>query len=171
MNDARMFPDAASAAAACGPVDIDVLAERFRRAALAAGAVAGGLAFGGLAVVRWDAPELWEGLTGAAKPLLAVSAVAGVATMVLVATRRFEAARIGAACAVGAIVAGWGIAQRPDILPGELTIADASAGRPTLVALLATAGIGALVLVPSLVWLFRLTLRGELAKREDAGVR
>ncbi len=142
------------------------LVEAFRRRALAAGAVAGVLAVGGLAVVRSDAEHLWVGLTGAALPMVILSGVAGAATLALVWRRRFGIARIGAAVAVSAIVIGWAVAQRPDLLPGELTIADAAAGRPTLVALLIGTGTGAAVLIPSLVWLFRLALRGELVKSE-----
>jgi cytochrome d ubiquinol oxidase subunit II len=142
--------------------DVD-LAEAFRRRALISGAVAGSLAIGGLLIVRADAEPLWDGLTGDALPLVAVSGVAGIATLGLVVVRRFGPARLGAAAAVGAVVIGWGVAQRPDILPGALTIDRAAASRPTLVAVLVGVGIGALVLVPSLVWLFRLFLRGELS--------
>ena len=65
-----------------------------------------------------------------------------------------------AAVAVGAIVWGWAVAQRPDLLPGQITIDEAAAGRPTLLAVLVAMGIGALVLVPSLAYLFWLVLAG-----------
>ena len=146
--------------------DEAAVAERFRRWALGAGTVAGTLALGGLAVVRTDAPTLWNGLTGDAIPLVVVSATAGVAALALVARRRFALARVGAAIAVAAIVVGWGVAQRPDLLPGALTVDDAAAARPTQIALLVGTGVGALILVPSLVWLFRLALQGELVKTE-----
>jgi cytochrome d ubiquinol oxidase subunit II len=73
---------------------------------------------------------------------------------------RFEPARATAALAVAAIIAGWGIAQSPTFLPG-LTIDEAAAGRPTLVSLLVSIGLGALVLIPSLALLFGLTLGGR----------
>jgi cytochrome d ubiquinol oxidase subunit II len=144
------------------------LSETFRRAALASGVVAGGLSIGGLVVVRADAESLWDGLTGSGVPLVLASVVSGAATLALVATRRYGWARVGAATAVGTIVVGWAAAQRPDILPGELSIADAAAGRPTLIAVLIGVGVGALVLVPSLVWLFRLALRGDLHAAKGA---
>lgn len=140
------------------------LTEVFRRRALGAGVLAGGLAIGGLPVVRSDAETLWNGLTGDALPLVIASGIAGIATLALVATRRFDAARIGAATAASAVVIGWAVAQRPYLLPTQLTVAAAAAGRSTLIALLVGTGIGALVLIPSLVWLFRLTLAGVLAK-------
>jgi cytochrome d ubiquinol oxidase subunit II len=93
--------------------------------------------------------------------MVLVSAAAGVATLFLVWRRRFGPARASAALAVAAIVAGFGIAQHPLFLPG-LTIDQAAAGRSTLVAVVIGALAGLVVLVPSLVLLFDLFLRGRL---------
>jgi cytochrome d ubiquinol oxidase subunit II len=76
-----------------------------------------------------------------------------------VRAERYEPARASAALAVAAIVAGWGLAQRPELLPG-LTIEEAAAGHATLVALLVSIPAGLVVLVPSLVLLYGLVLRG-----------
>ena len=76
------------------------------------------------------------------------------------ARRRPEPARWSAAVAVGAIVAGWALAQRPQLLPG-LTVEEAAAGDATIVALLISLAIGAVILIPSLVLLFSLVLRGR----------
>jgi cytochrome bd ubiquinol oxidase subunit II len=138
------------------------LAGAFRTRALAAGVVAGATAMSGLFVLRWDAEPIWHGLThGWGAAALAVSVACGVTTLVLVGAHRFGPARISAAGAVAAIVAGWALAQRPQLLPG-LTIQEAAASRATLVALLVVAGIAAVVLVPELTLLFRLFLRGTL---------
>jgi cytochrome d ubiquinol oxidase subunit II len=139
----------------------------FRRRALTAGVLAGAIALGGLAIVREDASGLFEGLTGGGGlAALLASIAAGVATLGLVARSRLEPARYTAAIAVAAIVAGWGLAQRPTLLPG-LTVEQAAAEGPTLVALLVGLGVGALVLVPALFALFRLVLAG----RFDPGAR
>jgi cytochrome d ubiquinol oxidase subunit II len=139
----------------------------FRRRALAAGAVAGAIALGGLGVIREDASGLFEGLTeGAGLAALVASVAAGISTLALVARSRFEPARYTAAVAVAAIVAGWGAAQSPTFLPG-LTVEQAAAERSTLAALLVGLGIGTLILVPSLFVLFRLVLAG----RFDPGAR
>jgi cytochrome d ubiquinol oxidase subunit II len=139
------------------------LVQAFKRRALGAGAAAGALAVGGLFVVREDARPLYDGLTeGGGLAMVVLSALCGLATLALVWRERFGWARIGAAGAVAAIVAGWALAQSPDLLPGELTLEEAAAGDATLVATLVGLGIGALVLVPSLAYLFRLTLRGDL---------
>src|SRR5262249_44078306 len=100
----------------------------FRARALAMAVVAGGAAVAGLVVVHSDARRIFDGLTsGAGLGAVVVSGVAGVATMLLVVARRYGWARVSAATAVVAIVAGWGIAQRPQLLPG-LTIHQAAAG-------------------------------------------
>ena len=133
----------------------------FRVRALCTAVVAGGAALAGLVVLRFDARPIWDGLTsGAGLAAVIVSALGGIATVFFVLRARYAPARITAAVAVAAIVAGWGLAQRPQFLPG-LTIEQAAAGRSTLVALLVSLAIGAVVLVPSLAFLFTLVLRGR----------
>jgi cytochrome bd ubiquinol oxidase subunit II len=137
------------------------VAEAFRARALAAGVVAGALALAGPLVLRSDARDLYDGLTsGAGLVALLASAVAGLLTLALVARRRYEPARLSAAAAVAAIVAGWGLAQRPFVLPG-LTVDEAAAGDATIAAVLIGFAVGALLLIPSLAYLFRLVLTGR----------
>jgi cytochrome bd ubiquinol oxidase subunit II len=137
------------------------LAAAFRVRALGAGVVAGGLALAGLPVVHHEAPGLWDGLTsGWGLAAVTVSGVAGVTTLALVYASRFEPARVTAAVAVAAIIAGWALAQRPQFLPG-LTIDEAAAGRSTLIAVVVAALVAAIVLIPSLALLFSLLLHGR----------
>jgi cytochrome d ubiquinol oxidase subunit II len=137
------------------------LAQAFRSRALAMGLIAGALAVAGLIVLRADARELFDDLTsGGGLAAVLVSAAAGLGTLLLMRTGRFEPARFSAALAVAAIVAGWGVAQRPELLPG-LTVQEAAAGHSTLVALLVSIGAGLVVLVPSLMLLYGLVLRGR----------
>ncbi len=143
------------------------LAQRFRMRALAAAFVAGIAAVVGLAVLHSDAHRLYHGLVaGDGLPALIVSALAGIGTVVLVWVERFEAARYTAAVAVAAIVAGWALAQSPEILPG-LTVRQAAAPHDTQVTVLVAIVAGAAILAPSLVTLFRLTL-GRFASGESA---
>jgi cytochrome bd ubiquinol oxidase subunit II len=155
------------------------LARAFGSRALTMGVVAGAVAVAGVFVLRADARPLFDDLTsGAGLAAMLVSAVAGVGTLVLVRAERYEPARVSAAIAVAAIVAGWGLAQRPELLPG-LTLEEAAAGHASLVALLIAIGVGLVVLVPSLVLLYGLVLRGRFDKpasavdepggRDDAG--
>ena len=138
------------------------LAQAFRVRALVMAVVAGAAAAAGLVAVHHDARLIWHGLThGAGVVAVIVSAVAGLSTIGFVVRERYGRARVSAAAAVAAIVAGWGLAQRPYLLPGRLTIDQAAAGRPTLIALLVSLAVGAVVLVPSLALLFSLVLRGR----------
>jgi cytochrome d ubiquinol oxidase subunit II len=140
----------------------DDLERRFRTRALGSGIVAGAMAVAGLIVIHHDAHPLYDGLVnGNGRPALVVSAVAGVGTLGLVWTRRFEAARYGAVVAVAAIVAGWALAQNPVFLPG-LTVKQAAASHDTLVAVIVAVVAGGVILFPSLGVLFRLLLRGRL---------
>jgi cytochrome d ubiquinol oxidase subunit II len=140
----------------------DELERRFRARALGSGIVAGAMAVAGLIVIHHDAHPLFEGLVnGNGRPALVASAVAGLGTLGLVWTRRFEAARYGAVIAVAAIVAGWALAQNPIFLPG-LTVKQAAASHDTLVAVIVAVVAGGVILFPSLGVLFRLLLRGRL---------
>lgn len=140
------------------------LEEYFRRRGIVSGVVAGAVALAGLVLVRRDARELYDGLTGDALPLVILSGVAGLATIALLLARRVGPARIAGAVSVGAVVWGWAVAQSPDLLPGALSVADGAASRPTLIAVLVASGLGMLVLAPSLAYLFRLVLSGRLDK-------
>src|SRR5262249_40239452 len=112
------------------------LEEAFRRRALGAAIVAGALALAGLAVVRDDAPRVYPGLThGGGLACAIVSALAGVVTISLVWTRRFELSRATAAAAVTAIIAGWAVAQRPYLLPPYLTVDEAAAPHAALISI------------------------------------
>jgi cytochrome d ubiquinol oxidase subunit II len=136
------------------------LAAEFRRRALAAGGVAGLLAAAGLVVVHADAPRLWAGLSGPALPLVVASAAAGVASLALLAARRYLLVRVTAALAVATVLWGWGAAQYPHLLPG-LTVGQAAAGQASLQATTISVGVGIVLLVPSLAWLFLLFQRTE----------
>jgi cytochrome bd-type quinol oxidase subunit 2 len=146
----------------------------FRTRALVMAVIAGAAALAGLAVVHSDADRIWEGLTSSPGLFaVIVSAVAGAATVAFVVRRRYGPARVTAATAVAAIVAGWGLAQRPQFLPG-LTIEQAAASRSVLVATIVSLALGALILVPSLGLLYSLLLRGhfdeEPARRRETRV-
>jgi cytochrome d ubiquinol oxidase subunit II len=127
------------------------LEHQYRVRALIAGILTGALAVLGLAVVRFNAPRIADGLThGFGSLMVAVSLAAGLVTLVLTWRRHFRPARVSAA-----------LAQRPLILPG-LTVSQAAAQRSTLVAVIISVAAGAIVLIPSLLLLFSLFLHGHL---------
>jgi cytochrome d ubiquinol oxidase subunit II len=139
------------------------LARAFRARALGSGVVAGAVALVGLLVLRSDARDLFDGLTsGAGLAMVIASALAGLATLALVWRERYGLARFVSAGAVAAIVVGWALAQDPYLLPGELTIEQGAADDAVLGAVLVAMAVGALILGPSLWWLYRLVLQGRL---------
>jgi cytochrome d ubiquinol oxidase subunit II len=133
------------------------LREDFRRRALLAAVAAGAIAFASLLLAREGAPQVWTGLAGrpwslpfhAVTGLLAMGAIAGLWT------RRFRLARALAAGQVTLVLWGWAASQYPYVLPPDLTLAAAAAPDGVLRLLLAALAAGAVVLVPSLVYLFR----------------
>jgi cytochrome d ubiquinol oxidase subunit II len=132
------------------------LAEEFRRRALVTGVVVGALSAVGLLVLRADSPALFTELTGGrALPLVALSVVAGLASLVLLWRRAYVAVRVTAALTVTGLLWGWGAGQYPFLLPG-VTLEEAAATDSVLAASLAALGVGALLLLPSLWLLYRL---------------
>lgn len=134
----------------------------FRRRALAAAAVAGMLAVAGIFILDHDAHRLYLHLLGPGLPLVVVSGLAGVATLVLlgrVAPRRLRAIAV---VAVGAVVAGWGVAQYPYLLGVRLSLAEAAAPNATLWAIVIIFLAAVLLCLPSLALLYSLQQRGEL---------
>jgi cytochrome d ubiquinol oxidase subunit II len=138
----------------------------FRARALGAGVVGGALAIGGLFIVNADSHTLFHSLlSGRALAGVIVSFVAGLATLALVYTRRYEPARYGAALAVAAVIAGWALSRWPTVLPG-LTVDQAAAGHDTLVWVIAAVLGGGAILFPSLILLFRLAVTGRFRAAE-----
>ena len=139
------------------------LVRAFRSRALGSGLVAGALALAGLLVVRHDARSLYDGLTsGGGLAMVLLSGVAGVATLALVWRERYGLARVAAAVAVAAVVAGWALAQDPYVLPGQLTLDQAAASNAALSAVVIGLAAGMVILAPSLWFLYRLVLQGRL---------
>lgn len=133
------------------------LAEQLRRRTLMVGVATGTVVFATLLPVERDAPTLAEGLGTQAAPLIVVSALAGITTLVLVGLRRFAVARMTALIAVAAVVAGWGVGQYPWVLVDQVTIADAAGAPATLEALLVAVGLAAVIVLPAMGYLYKLT--------------
>ena len=139
------------------------MAATFRLRALVAGTVAGVAAIAGALVVRSDARWIFDRLVDTPAVLsVAVSVLAGAATLVLVARWHLDAARVSAAIAVAAVVGGWALAQNPMLLPG-LTVREAAAPDNVQLLLVISILAGGLILFPSLGLLFRLVLRGSFS--------
>lgn len=137
----------------------DALREDFRRRALAASVVLGGLTAAAIPIAYMDASAFSSRLAAPAPIATMAAAIAMGVTSLLVLWRRWYAlAPPVAAATVALVIAAWGAAQYPFlILPNE-RIEDVAAGHRTLVVLLASLPIGGAILLPSLAllyWTFR----------------
>lgn len=134
------------------------LREDFRRRALACELVAAVLAL----LVAWraalDAPSFFARWTtsGGFWALQTATAVFALATILSLWRRRFWTARVAVAGQVVCVLAGWGWAMEGHLLLPGMPLEAAGARAEVLATLLPALAAGALLLVPSLVYLFRL---------------
>ncbi len=138
------------------------LREDFRVRALIMAVVVFVAALAVLVLSRKGAPRMMNGLIddGWSMPLQLCTGAAAVVAITALWRRAFRVARIAAAAQVSFILWGWAFAQYPFIIPVTLTIRQASAPDVTLELLLLGLGAGALILIPSLRYLFR-TFRAD----------
>jgi len=137
--------------------DDNAVREDFRTRAIASAIAVGILAWVVIAIAQTSAPRIAEGLMSApySLPLHGVTAAIALTTIWALVTRRFGLARVTAALQVSLILWGWAYAQFPDLVPGAWTIQSASAPEITLKLVLYGLTGGAIILVPSLLYLFR----------------
>ncbi len=127
---------------------------RWRARGMASGMWMGVLALAGLAYVATDAPLLWEGFRARSWPLVAVSLAGGFLALISLAREWYRLAVVSAATAVTSVIWGWAVAQYPMLVPPSITIENAKAPDNILWLLVATIGIGSLLLLPALAYLF-----------------
>jgi cytochrome bd ubiquinol oxidase subunit II len=130
--------------------------------ALGAGLVAGALAAAGIFVYRADARYIYDGLTSEGLPLVILSALCGLAVLILLSRGERRGTRALAIGAVAAVIWGWGVAQFPYLLPKALTIEDGASAGETLTGVLIVFGVAVVVVLPALGLLYVLGQRGVL---------
>ncbi|MEU6368707.1 cytochrome d ubiquinol oxidase subunit II [Streptomyces sp. NPDC046931] len=145
------------------------LAAYFRRRALATGVVTGMVALAGIAILHADAPQLFHGLTHRALPVVLVSAVLGAVSLVLLLRAEMTFVRVTAASAVAAVLWSWGVAQYPAMLPPSVTVAASASESSVLGTSLGALAVGAVLLVPSLLWLYSLFQRRPAPTEDRRG--
>jgi cytochrome d ubiquinol oxidase subunit II len=125
----------------------------FRRRASISGVVVGVLA---LTVLLLSGPEVRAALVASAwaVPLHVATGASAVAAFAFLWLERYELARLAAASQVTLILWGWALAQYPYAIRPHLTLADAAAPANVQVLLLQVLGVGAVVLIPCLLYLF-----------------
>jgi cytochrome bd ubiquinol oxidase subunit II len=128
----------------------------FRLRALWSGAVLMPIAFVVFITAKNGAPAMYHGLTQWWAPLLIATTLAlAIGAWVSLWLRRFALARIAAIAEVTLILGGWSLAQYPRLITPDITIFNAAAPEITLRLLAYALTAGAVVLFPSLFFLFR----------------
>jgi cytochrome d ubiquinol oxidase subunit II len=129
----------------------------FRRRAYGAAVVVFAAGMGGLLLAPHVAPRLGVRLTGGGfgLPLQIAVAASGLAAVAALHAEWWRTARVAAAAHVSLLLWGWGVAQYPYLIPFTHTIAATAAPPVTLELLLACLAVGAVMLIPSLGYLFR----------------
>jgi cytochrome bd ubiquinol oxidase subunit II len=144
--------------------------EDFRSRALLIWLVAGALSLVVLILANFQAPRLWERLTGwPALPVVAAGVLLAPLSAWAMWRRRFGWARVLSAGQVVVLLTGWAVAQWPYILYPDVSLHDAAAPEGTLRAVLVTLPFGLGVLLPSLWFLFAVFKgRNPAAPRQPA---
>ena len=136
------------------------LREDFRRRALASGVAVFLAAGAALFLAHGDtgAPLMASGLVRArwAPALQAGIAVAALTALAALWRRAYRVARVAAAAQASLMLWGWVLAQFPWLLPPTYTIEQAASPPRTLQLLLIVLAAGAVILLPSLFYLFRI---------------
>ncbi|MFG2310629.1 cytochrome d ubiquinol oxidase subunit II [Streptomyces sp. NPDC048566] len=144
----------------------------FRRRAWCSLAAVAVLALVGLAETRDHTAYVYDRLTrGPGLLLVLLAAVAAGATALLVAGRAAGRARFTAVAAVALVIAAWGVAQRPYLVPTSLTVREAAGAPGSLHWLLIVTAVAVVLVGPALVVLYRLDTRGLLEAQTDADVQ
>jgi len=162
-----------AAAYLCVEAEEDDLREDFRRRALGAWVAAAGLAVVALALARLDRAHVGAALTRSAMalPLHLATAAASLAALWGLVGRRWRFARAAVAAQAVLVLWGWALAQRPYLVPPDMTVQGAAAPPRTLALTLGALAVGAVVLVPSLWYLFAVFKSGAPGRRAGSGSR
>jgi cytochrome d ubiquinol oxidase subunit II len=127
----------------------------FRRNALVSGILLLPIAIAVFITSRKGAPEMYGGLTNWwAPPLLVWTSASALLALTALWFRKFRLARIGAVLQVSSILIGWCIAQYPNLVYPDVTITNSAAPEVTLRLLVIALALGAVILLPSLYYLF-----------------
>lgn len=134
------------------------LREDFRRRALGGAAAAAVAAVLGVIAARSGAPRLEDALLSSGWGILLqlTAALLLLAAVWCLWTRRWGLARIAAAALVSLVLWGWLYGQHPLLVPPALDVHQAASPESTLRLLFWVLAAGAVILVPSLLYLYRI---------------
>jgi len=141
--------------------DADMV-EYFRRRAAVAAVVVGAISVVGLFVLHADASHVFDGLKSRALALVVATVLCGAGALLLLVRGAPRGARLLAMLAVASLVASWGAAQWPYLLPESLTVSDAAAPSGTLQAVLVAVVLAVVIVLPGFMLLYVLHQRDLL---------
>jgi len=128
----------------------------FRLRALCSGAALVPIAFAVFITSKEGAPAMYHGLTQWWAPLLiGTTVVFAITALISLWLCQFALARVAAIAEVTLILTGWSLEQYPRLVTPDITIFNAAAPEITLRLLTYALIAGAIVLFPSLFFLFR----------------
>jgi cytochrome bd ubiquinol oxidase subunit II len=131
------------------------LQDDFRRRSLWSGLALAPIALAVFFTAKQGAPAMYEGLTRWWAPvLLGWTSFFALAALIALWLRRFPLARLAAIGQVTLILVGWGVAQYPNLVTPDVTVINSAAPELTLRLLVIALGFGAILLLPSLAYLF-----------------
>lgn len=133
------------------------LREDFRRRALGAALAVAAMALISFILSERGAPSVHSGLAKQwwSIPFQILTGLASLGAIAAVWKRRYRLARLLAMTQIAFIIAGWGLAQFPYLIEPDLTFANAAAPNSVLRMLVIALAAGALLLFPSLWYLYR----------------
>jgi cytochrome d ubiquinol oxidase subunit II len=147
--------------------DDPALRDDFRLRALVAAVLVGGLAWVVYLLARREAPLVFGRLNASpwGFPVRLATGACAVLALAALARRRYASARGAAMAQVALVLWGCGLAIYPYLVPPDLTVHNAAASRRTLTLLVAALVAGAVILFPSLFYLFRVFKAHTFAQR------
>ena len=157
------------------------LAEIYRWRALIAGAITAVLGALGLFLSVSEAPLLWHGMLAHAIPVVVATMIIGLLTAIALVVRHYRVARVLVILEAAFLLGSWGLSQVPYIIPPDVTVNNAANDPNVILTLMIATGIGMVILLPSLYYLFsvfklaypvpglRKQVRDQAARNKAAG--
>ena len=140
----------------------------FRRRALGSGLVLVPAVLALFFSSKEGAPAMFRAMTdGWGLQLLACTALFAMAALLALWRRWFALARVAGVALVTLILTGWGFAQHPHVIMPDVTFRQSAAPEATLRLLTFALSAGAVLLLPALIFLFRLFTHPDTNQNTD----
>lgn len=132
----------------------DDFATSYRLKALFASVLTSALGILCIFLSTTQAPWLWQGMLAHAWPYAVITILMGLFVLLTLARRSYRLASLFVILETGFMLISWGVAQYPYIIPPKLTIEQVANAPQVIEILLIMMGIGMVIVMPSLLFLF-----------------